>query len=236
MARQGGFNVRQNCRIRRQFRFFFLGKIPTSGSAGLRCRAGAAGLLRRAAGASHPLAKKSVLQSSPHGRTGIFFLGRIPTLGLAGLRCRAGAAGRQECGALGVGRAHSTSHQTRLGRAIERGWASQYEGAVGRAIGRASTKGPLGKPSNEVGASHQTRLGRAIPYSLGEPVGRASTKRPLGEPVGRASWASQLSQWPQWPTPAPAWRSYGARSAPGAHSARLIKCQLGTCPLGASTY
>ena len=49
---------------------------------GLRCRAGAAGLCR-AAGASQPLAKKSVLQSSPHGRTGIFFLGKIPTLARA---------------------------------------------------------------------------------------------------------------------------------------------------------
>ena len=37
----------------------------------------------RAAGASQPLAKKSVLQSSPHGRTGIFFLGKIPTLARA---------------------------------------------------------------------------------------------------------------------------------------------------------
>ena len=26
---RGGFNVRRNCRIRRQFRFFFLGRIPT---------------------------------------------------------------------------------------------------------------------------------------------------------------------------------------------------------------
>ena len=62
--------------------------------------------LCRAAGASQPLAKKSVLQSSPHGTTGIFFLGKIPTLarawqaaGYAGqarpgrLLCRAGAAG-----------------------------------------------------------------------------------------------------------------------------------------------
>ena len=36
-----------------------------------------------AGGALQPLAKKSVLQSSPHGRTGIFFLGRIPTLARA---------------------------------------------------------------------------------------------------------------------------------------------------------
>ena len=40
-------------------------------------------LLCRAGGALQPLAKKSVLQSSPRGRTGIFFLGRIPTLARA---------------------------------------------------------------------------------------------------------------------------------------------------------
>ena len=159
-------------------------------SLGAGSDAGQAGLLCRAAGASQPLAKKSVLQSSPHGRTGIFFLGRIPTLGLAGLRCP-GAAGRL-CEA-GMWRA--------------RRWASPYS---------------LGEPSNKVGASHQTRLGEPVlrgrwasPYSLGEPVGRASSH-----------WASQLLQWPpQWPTPAPAWRSYGARSAPGARSAL---CLLGT--------
>ena len=64
------------------------------------------------------------------------------------------------------------SHQTRLGRAIKRGWASQDKGAVGRAI-----KQGWGKPSNE--------------------VGRASTKGPLGEPVligrARTHWASPYS-------------------------------------------
>ena len=50
--------------------------------------------------------------------------------GSAGLRCRAGAAGRL-CQA-GMWRARRwaspcwASHQTRLGRAINRGWASQY--------------------------------------------------------------------------------------------------------------
>ena len=39
-----------------------------------------------------------------------------------------------------------------VGRAIKRGWASQY--SLGEPV--------LGEPSNEVGASHQTRLGRAI--------------------------------------------------------------------------
>ena len=57
----------------------------------LRCRAGAAGLLCRAAGASQPLAKKSVLQSSPQG-TGFFFLGRIPTLARARQGSDAGQA------------------------------------------------------------------------------------------------------------------------------------------------
>ena len=93
--------VRRNCRLRRQFRIFFPGKNPDLGAA----MPGRRGLCR-AAGASQPLAKKSVLQSSPHGTTGIFFLGKIPTLarawqaaGYAGqarpgrLLCRAGAAG-----------------------------------------------------------------------------------------------------------------------------------------------
>ena len=40
--------------------------------------AGAAGLLCRAAGASQPLAKKSVLQSSPHGR---FYAGQVARQG-----------------------------------------------------------------------------------------------------------------------------------------------------------
>ena len=119
-------------------------------------------------------------------------------------------------------------------------WASQYSlgepvligrtGEPSNEVGRASAKGPLGEPvliGRASWESHQTRLGRASTKGpLGEPVlvGRASTKRPLGEPVlvGRAT---QLSQWPQWPTPAPAWRSYGARSAPGARSAL---CLLGT--------
>ena len=51
------------------------------------------------------IGKKSVLQSSPHGRTGIFFLGRIPTLARAPMPGRwrgwggffAGQVARQEC-------------------------------------------------------------------------------------------------------------------------------------------
>ena len=141
------------------------------------------------------------------------------------------------------------SHQTRLGRAIKRGWgepssevgASPYsfstKRSLGEPVGRASTKRPLGEPVlRGRWASHQTRLGRAIKRGWGEPSNEvgASHQTRLGEPVliGRASWASQsqLLQWPpQWPTPAPAWRSYGARSAPGARSAL---CLLGTCPLG----
>ena len=49
-------------------------------------------------------------------------------------QARPGGYARQECGALGVGRA-------RIGRAIKRGW---------------------GEPSNEVRASHQTRLGEPV--------------------------------------------------------------------------
>ena len=42
-----------------------------------------------------------------------------------------------------VGRAstHWASHQTRLGRAIKRGWGKPSD-----EVGRASTKGPLGEP------------------------------------------------------------------------------------------
>ena len=114
-----------------------------------------------------------------------------PGAGSAGLRCRAGAAGRQECGALGVGRArahwaspHSLGEPVLIGRAIKRGWASQY--SLGEPV--------LGEPSNEVGASHQTRLGRAIKRGWGEPsneVGRASTKGPLGEPSNEVGASHQ---------------------------------------------
>ena len=54
---------------------------------------------------SAALAKKSVLQSSPHGRTGIFFPGKNPDLsaGSAGLLCRAGAAGEASMFAETVG-------------------------------------------------------------------------------------------------------------------------------------
>ena len=159
--------------------------------------------------------------------------------GSAGLLCR---AGRQECGALGVGRAstHWASPyslgepvligrarigrarigQSRIGRASERGWASQY--SLGEPV--------LGEPSNEVGASHQTRLG--------EPVlrGRWASPYSLGEPVGRANFHSGLHS---------GQRLLGAPTVPARHqvparhcacSARLVKCLLGTCPLGTSTY
>ena len=157
--------------------FFLLGRIHLG--------AGSAGLLCRAAGASQPLAKKSVLQSS-HGRTGIFVT-LVPPMSR-----KRGWASPYSLGE--PSNEVGASHQTRLGRAIKRGW---------------------GEPSNEVGASHQTRLGRAIkrgwashqtrlgepvlrgrwasPYSLGEPVGRASTRGPLGEPVLRGRWASPYS-------------------------------------------
>ena len=51
--------------------------------------------------------KKSVLQSSPHGRTGIFFLGRIPTLARARQGSDAGQVARQG-GAPGVPRTCSS--------------------------------------------------------------------------------------------------------------------------------
>ena len=113
-----------------------------------------------------------------------------------------GGYARQECGALGVGRART---HWASGQAIERGWASQYSLGEPVLIGRASTHW-----ANPCWASHQTRLGRAIKrgwasqYSLGEPVliGRTRVGRAIkqgwGEPsneVGRASthWASPYS-------------------------------------------
>ena len=69
--------------------------IAQPGAANCANRAGgAAGLRCRAAGASQPLARKSVLQSSPHGRTGFFFLGRIPTLARARQGSDAGQVAR----------------------------------------------------------------------------------------------------------------------------------------------
>ena len=89
----------------------------------------------------------------------------------------------------------------------KRGWASPFW----------ASPYSLGEPSNEVGASHQTRLGRAIKRGWGEPsneVGRASTK-PLGEPlVGR-------------------WASHSTFTANACLA--LLRCQLGTCPLGTSS-
>ena len=108
----------------------------------LLCRAGAAGLCR-AAGASQPFAKKSVLQSSPHGRTGIFVTLVPPMLGEPVL-----------------------GEPVLIGRAIKRGW-----GEPSNEVGRASTK-PLGEPVLSRWASHSTtastpasklRLGATVP-------------------------------------------------------------------------
>ena len=90
-ARQAG-----NCRIRRQFRKKeFLGRIPTLARA---WQGSNAGQVARGSWASQLLAKKSVLQSSPHGRTGIFFLGRIPTLARAPMPGRwRGRVAHPEC-------------------------------------------------------------------------------------------------------------------------------------------
>ena len=128
--------------------------------------------------------------------------------GLAGLRCRAGAAGRlcqrQECGALGVGRArtHWASHRTRLGEPSNK---------VGRASTHWASPYSLGKPSTRLGEPvligqariGRTRIGRAIKRGWGEPlneVGRASTKGPLGEPLNFYSGLHACFK------AAPAWR------------------------------
>ena len=167
-----------SCRPGRQPRHFFcweeftLARARQGSDAGQVARPGSWGLaaIRK---------KKSVLQSSPHGRTGIFVT-LVPPM------------------------------------SRKRGWASPFW----------ASPYSLGEPSNEVGASHQTRLGEPS-----NEVGRASTK-PLGEPV-LSRWASHST------TPASKLR-LGAtvpRHVPARHcacSARLVKCQLGTCPLGAA--
>ena len=131
--------------------------------------------------------KKSVLQSSPHGRTGIFVT-LVPPMSRVG-RARFGRA-----------RTHWASHQTRLGRAIKRGW---------------------GEPSNEVGASHQTRLGRAIKRGWGEPSNEvgASHQTRLGEPLNHSGLHACFKAAP--------WR-YGASSA-RARSAHLVPARHGAC-------
>ena len=110
------------------------------------------------------------------------------------------------------------------GRAIKRGWASQYSlgepvlGEPSNEVGRASTKGPLGEPV----LIGRTRIGRAIKRGWGEPsnkVGRASTKGPLGEPV--LNFHSGLHTCFK---AAPAWR--GAYSA---CSARLVPARHCAC-------
>ena len=95
------------------------------------CRAGAAGLCR-AAGASQPFAKKkSVLQSS-HGRTGIFVT-LVPPMSR-----KRGWASPFWASPYSLGEPSNevgASHQTRLGRAIKRGWG-EPSNEVGRAIKR----------------------------------------------------------------------------------------------------
>ena len=120
--------------------------------------------------------------------------------GSAGLRCRAGAAGRQECGALGVGRAST--------------WASPY--SLGKPV--------LGEPSNEVGASHQTRLGEPS-----NEVGRASTKGAVGKPLNFDSLHACFKAAPAWCGAYSACSAH-LLSACSAHllsacSARLVKCR-----------
>ena len=67
--------------------------------------------------------KKSVLQSSPHGRTGIFVT-LVPPMSR-----KRGWASPFWASPYSLGEPSNevgASHQTRLGRAIKRGWASQY--------------------------------------------------------------------------------------------------------------
>ena len=115
--------VRRNCRLRRQFRNFFPGKNPDLGRAmpGRRGRRARCGAVGRAS--TKPLGEP-VLRGRWASQLGEHVLGRI----------RVGA-----------------SHQTRLGRAIKRGW-----GEPSNEVGRTRTK-PLGEPVL-VG---QTRIGRA---------------------------------------------------------------------------
>ena len=127
-ARQAGGSdagqVRRNCRIRQQFRKEIPGKNFDlgAGSAGLRCRAGAAGRRAGMWRARRWASPCSLGEPSDE-------VGREPVL---------------------IGRARThwanpywASHQTRLGRAIKRGW-----GEPSNEVGRASTKGPLGEPLN----------------------------------------------------------------------------------------
>ena len=147
-----------------------------------------------------------------------------------------------------IGRAtHWASHslgepvlitRTRIGRAIKRGW---------------------GEPSNEVGASHQTRLGEPVlrgrwashQTRLGEPVlrGRWASPYSLGEPVLRGRWVSQLGEpVTQTSTKGPlgetvlvgraSWASHSTFTVATVANAclALLRCPLGTCPLGASAY
>ena len=221
--------------------------------------AGQAGLLCRAAGASQPLAKKSVLQSSLQEDWNFSMPGR--------LLCRAAGASqplaKKACCSPppredwnffpgknpDLGRAPMPGRRGReAGMWRARRWASPYS---------------LGEPSNEVGraikrgwASHQTRLGRAIKRGWASQyegaVGRARTHwashqtrlgEPVGEPVliGRASWASQLgepvlrgrwaSQLSQWPPqPLGTVPARHCKCPLGTVSARSALCLLGTVP------
>ena len=216
----------------RGLEFFFPAKNPDLGAglAGWRllCRAGGAAGLRCRAGPNcwirQQFRKKKIL-------------GRIPTLARAwqgsdaGQVARPGGYARQECGALGVGRARTQGEPSNevgrasilIGRARTH-WASPY----------SFNKPVLGEPSNEVGASHQTRLGEPVlrgrwashQTRLGQAIKRGWASQYQGA-VGRASthWASPYSlgesvllrlgrtrigrttqPLSQWPTPAPAWR------------------------------
>ena len=194
---------------------------------------------------SHPF----VSLAKPGGESG-----RIPTLARA--RLEASTPGRWRGRASMPGR--NVALGIEAGRAIKRGWASQY--SLGEPV--------LGEPSNEVGASHQTRLGEPVLRGrwasqcyvlclLGVKSARLATQRtPLQQcpPLHLHSGLPLVQRPPlsQWPTPAPAWRCacsahlqvparhiyLGACSAHlqvparhiylGACSAHLPRCLLGT--------
>ena len=104
-----------------------LGRIPTLGSAGLRCRAGAAGRPCRAG------MWRARRWASPYS------LGK-PSNEVG--RARTHWANPYWASQYSLGEPVLIG-RTRIGRAIKRGW-----GEPSNEVGRASTKGPLGKPLN----------------------------------------------------------------------------------------
>ena len=204
--------------------------------------------------------RRNFRQLSPHRTTGKFFRrgcrlrrqprhffpGKNPDLGagLAGwrLRCRAGAAGLCRAGMWRARRWASpywASHQTRLGRAIKRGW-----GEPSNEVGRASTKGPLGETFTVASVANACL---ALLRCLGTrcPLGTVPARHDLQVPARHVPARHIHLLVPARHVPArriyllvPARhcaRSARARSARVVTSARSALCLLGTtykCPLG----